>query len=124
VQTIKDFKGGRAGGESGAGWRGGGESRDAAATSGDTRTGGTTAASIEALVINSSAPLGHRTNPVGTDPSVPMERQLYSTTRKCFGCNRFGHTRTAPDGSQICKWDPLEGNGQGRASGRGCPART
>jgi hypothetical protein len=42
--------------------------------------------------FNSSAPLGHRTNPVGSDSSVPMERQFYSTTRKCFGCNRFGHT--------------------------------
>jgi hypothetical protein len=83
-------------------------------TSGYTRTGETTAASIEALVINSSAPFGHRTNPVGPDPSVPMERQFYSTTRKCF--NLFGYTRTAPDGSQICEWDPLEGNGQGRAA--------
>jgi hypothetical protein len=89
-----------------------------------TRTGETTVASIEALVINSSAPLGYRTNPVGSDPSVPMERQFYSTTRKCLGCNRFGHTRTAPDGSQIYKWDPLEGNEQGRAAGRGGPART
>jgi hypothetical protein len=37
---------------------------------------------------------------------------------------RFGHTRTAPGGSQICKWHPLERNGQGRAAGRGDPART
>jgi hypothetical protein len=107
VQTIQDFKGVRAGGERGDGWRGGG-GRVAAATSKYTRTGETTAASIEALVINSSAPLGHRTNPVGPDPSVPMEKQFYSTTRKYFGCNRFGHTRTGQDGSQICKWDPLE----------------
>jgi hypothetical protein len=125
VKVIQDFKVGRAGGGRGDGWRGGeGGSRDAAATSGYTRSDETTAASIKALVINSSAPLGHRTNTVGPDPSVPMERQFYSTTRKCFGCNRFGHTRTAPDGSQNCKWDPLEGNGQGRAAGRGGPART
>jgi hypothetical protein len=125
VQAIQDFKGGRAGGERGDGWRrGGGGGRDAAATSGYTRTGETTAASIEALIINSSAPLGHRTNPAGPDPSVPMERQFYSATRKCIGCNRFVHTRTAPDDSQICKLDPLQGNGQGRAAGRGGPART
>jgi hypothetical protein len=100
VQAIQDIKGGRAGGERGDGWRGGGGGgRDAAAASRYTRTGETTAASIEALVIDSSAPLGHRTNPVGPDPSAPMERQFYSTTRKYFGCNRFGHTRTAPDGS-------------------------
>jgi hypothetical protein len=125
MQAIQDFKGGRAGGRRGDGWRGGGDGgRDAAATSGYTRTGETTAASIEALVINSSTPLGHRTNPVGPDPSVPMERQFYSTTRKCFGCNQFGLTRTAPIGSQICKRDPLEGNGQGRAASRSGPART
>jgi hypothetical protein len=82
VQAIQDFKGGRAGGERGDGWRGGGGSgRDAAAVSSYTRSGETTAASIEAFVIDSSAPLGHRTNPVGPDPSVPMERQFYSTTR-------------------------------------------
>jgi hypothetical protein len=86
VQAIQDFKGGRTGGERGDGWRGGGGGgRDAAATSGYTRTGETTAASIEALVINSSAPLGHRTNPVGPDPSVPMQRQFYSITMKSFG---------------------------------------
>jgi hypothetical protein len=125
VQVIQDFKGGRAGGERGDGWRGGGGSgRDTAAVSRYTQSLETTAESIEALVIDSSAPLGHRTNPVGSDPSVPMERQFYSTTRKCFGCNRFGHTCTAPGGSQICKWVPLEGNGQGRAAGRGGPART
>jgi hypothetical protein len=66
VQAIQDFKGGPAGGERGDGWRGGGGcGRDATTTSGYTRTGDTTSASIEALVINSSAPLGHRTNPVG-----------------------------------------------------------
>jgi hypothetical protein len=125
VQAIQDFKGSRAGGEREDGWRGGGGGgRDAAAASRYTRTGGTTAASIEALVLDLSAPFGHRTNPVGPSPSEPMERQFYSTTRKCFGCNRFGHTRTAPDGSQICKWDPLEGNGQSCAAGRGGPART
>jgi hypothetical protein len=125
VQAIQDLRGGHASDERRDGWRGrGGGSRDAAAASRYFHTGETTAASIEALVIDSSAPLGHRTNPVGPDPSVPMERQFYSTTRKCFGCNRFGHTRTAPDGSQICKWDPLEGNGQGRAAGRGGAART
>jgi hypothetical protein len=59
VQATQDFKGGRAGGERGDGWRGGeGGGRDAAATSRYTRTGETTAASIEALVINSSAPWG------------------------------------------------------------------
>jgi hypothetical protein len=58
VQAIQDFKGWRAGGERGDGWRGEGGCRDAAATSGYTRTGETTAASIEALVINSSAPIG------------------------------------------------------------------
>jgi hypothetical protein len=100
VQAIQDFKGGRAGGERGDGWRGGGGGgRDAAAANRYTRTGETTAASIEALVIDSSAPLGHRTNPIGPDPSVPMKRQFYSTTRTYFGCNRFGQTRTAPDGS-------------------------
>jgi hypothetical protein len=125
VQAIQDFKGRRSGGEREDGLRGGGNGgKDAAAASRYTRTCETTAASIEALVIDSSAPLGHRTNPVGPDPSVPMERQFYSTTRKCFGCNRFGHNRTAPDGSQICKWDPLQGNGQDRAAGRGGPART
>jgi hypothetical protein len=125
VQAIQDFKGGRADGERGDGWRGGGGGgRDAAGTIRYTRTGKTTAASIEALVINSSAPLGNRTNLVGPDPSVPMERQFYSTTRKCFGCNRFGHTRTAPDGCQICKLDPLEGNVQGRAADNEGPART
>jgi hypothetical protein len=125
VQAIQDLKGGNAGGERVDGWRReGGGGRDAAAASRYTRTGETTAASIEALVIDSSAPLGHRTNPVGPDPSVPMERQFYSTTRMCFGCNRFGHTRTAPDCSQICKWNPSQGNWQGRAAGRGGPART
>jgi hypothetical protein len=75
VQAIQDFKSGRSGGERRDGWRGGGGGgRDAAAASKYTRTGETTAASIEALVIDSSAPLGHRTNPVGPDPSVPMER--------------------------------------------------
>jgi hypothetical protein len=125
VQAIQDFKGGRDGGERGDVWRGGGVSgKDIAAASRYILSRETTAASIEALVNNSSAPLGHRVNPVGPDPSVPMERQFYSTTRNCFGCNRFGHTRMAPDGSQICSWDLLEGNGQGRAAGRGGPGRT
>jgi hypothetical protein len=123
VQAVKDFKGGRAGGERGDRWRGGGGGRDTAAMSRYTRTGETTVASNEALVINSSAPLGHRTNPFGPYPSVPMEKQFYRTTRNCLDCNQLGHTRTAPDGSQICKWDLLEGNGQGRAAGRGGPAR-
>jgi hypothetical protein len=106
------------------GWReGGGDGRDAAVASRYTRNSKSTAASIMALVIDSSAQLGHRTNPFGPDPSMPMERQFYSTTRNCFGCIRFGHTRTAPDGSQIFKWDPLEGNGQGRAAARSGPAR-
>jgi hypothetical protein len=53
VQAIQDFKGGRAGGGRGDGWRGGGGGgRDAAATSGYTRTGEITASSIDALVIN------------------------------------------------------------------------
>jgi hypothetical protein len=43
-----------------------------------TRTGETTAVSIEALVIDSSTPLGLRTNPVGPDPSVLMERKFHS----------------------------------------------
>jgi hypothetical protein len=56
VQEVQYFKGGRAGGERRAGWRGGGGGgRVAAATTGYTRTGETTAASIEALVINCSA---------------------------------------------------------------------
>jgi hypothetical protein len=38
---------------------------------------------------------------------APMEKQFNSTTRMCFGCNRFEHTRAAPVGSQICKWDML-----------------
>jgi hypothetical protein len=88
VQAIQDFKGGGAGGERGDGWRGrGGGGRDAAAARRYTRTIETTAASIEALVIDSSVPLRHRTNPVRPDPSVSMERQFYSTTRKCFGCD-------------------------------------
>jgi hypothetical protein len=125
VQAIQNFKGGQADGERGDGKRGGGGGgRDAVAASRFSRTGETTAASIEALVIDSSAPLGHRTNPVGPAPSVPMERQFHSTTRKCLGCNRFGHTRTAPDSSQNFKWDPSQGNGQGRAAGRSDPART
>jgi hypothetical protein len=63
VQAFQDFKKGRAGGERGDGWRGGGGDRNAAAASCYTRNGEASAASIEALVIDSSAPLGHRKNP-------------------------------------------------------------
>jgi hypothetical protein len=54
------------------GGRGGG--KDTAAASRYTRTGETTATSIEALVIDTSAPLGHLTNPIGPDLGVLMER--------------------------------------------------
>jgi hypothetical protein len=54
VQAIQDFKAGRAGGERGDGWRGGGGSgRDTAAVSSYTRSGETSAASIEAFVTGS-----------------------------------------------------------------------
>jgi hypothetical protein len=116
VQAIQDFKGGRDGGEHGDLWRGRGVSgKDIAAASRYILSG----ASIEALVNNSSAPLGHCANMVGPDPSVPMERQFYSTTRNCFGCNWFGHTLMAPDGSQICNWDPLGGKRAGSCRRQG-----
>jgi hypothetical protein len=75
AQAIQDFKGGCAGDEREDGWRGGrGGGKDTAAASRYTRTGETTATSIEALVIDTSAPLGHLTNPIGPDPGVLMER--------------------------------------------------
>jgi hypothetical protein len=90
MKAIQDFKGERAGGYREGRWRGkGGYGRDAVAASRYTNTGETTRESIETLVIDLSAPLRHHKNPVGPDPSLPMKRQFYSTTRKCFGCNRF-----------------------------------
>jgi hypothetical protein len=113
-KAIQDFQGGREGSERGDGWRGGGGGgRDAAAASRYTRTGENTAASIEALVIDAFAQLRHHTNPAGPHQTVAMKRKFYGTTRKCFSGNQFGHTRTAPGGSKICKLRPIEGKRAG-----------
>ena len=70
---------------------------------------------IQGLTIDTSQPLGSRHNPVGPDPDFPDRRQFYSTTRQCYGCHRYGHTRTSPDNTVICKWKPLNSeNGAGR----------
>lgn len=79
---------------------------------------------IQNLPLDTSQPPGTKFNPVGPDPAKPQERQFYSNTRRCFGCERFGHTRTAPDNSVICKWPRMvEGNDRGRVAGRGGSAR-
>jgi hypothetical protein len=67
-----------------------------------------------AFGYDSSTPPGSQTNPVGPDPVRPGDFRVWNRTRKCYKCQRYGHTRS---GAIQCGWpDSLQvsGNEEGR----------